>query len=833
MLHGRESLVRLIGKRRRTFSSPLARHLRPQNPSGTPLEYKKSSATSRPFPSSVEEESPPPKQGDEIDGTEWVSCPVCGRSIHGTGYGVNSHLDTCLARGMKRKLTQSTLLQFKFCPRSKSESSLGDLENDKEKARKRASPKESDPSNSPSLSRYGLTGISERTPCASDSPYHSLSSSKICTDASLEGLEIVDAVISKVEDPLYSDMFPQNVKTQMPKLGICGPGDANSVITLETFIVGRRFHGNAELWQGASIFILRDPQNPKDKHAIKVLSADFDGRVLGYLPRELAKYLSPLIDNHHIKCEGSVTSLPRHPYDVIPIQLVCQMAENGDMKSDDCQILKSLWESVLLAIEYGKANPPSMTKYQQNFCLMIEDVMNHYAYLFTDKEKSFLGAFNSLSDNGQRLFIRLYNRKGPWFRTSNISYPEISDPLQAVEELQLAGYLYLFNSYEDPFTYDMKEVLDLLNVYEIREILKQEPPKKVINCTRRQELINVLYSAYENGTCPLLPKVVFERVGTCVRISSAADILLWRVQRLFFLNGEQDLSSFLLVDLGLIKFPDYTCNVSHQIFAGRDDLLEYEEAIEVAQVTDEYLDENNMDMVMRCIDISDSQIRTSLTEDTRSSIPDSPPTFFSCFSASWVYSKVLTLGISVFEREHRYEDAIRLLKGLLNRITHDNRRGYWTLRLSVDLEHIGRLNESLSVAEEGILDSWVRAGSKLALQRRVLRLGKPPRHWKMPSYTDSVKRKIKEVNIPGRPLVCETGTKNLFYGYDGELCEVEKLALQYYAGEGGGWLGVHSESGIWMTLFGILMWDVIFSNIPDVFRSRFQFYTFADSSTRP
>ena len=77
------------------------------------------------------------------------------------------------------------------------------------------------------------------------------------------------------------------------------------------------------------------------------------------------------------------------------------------------------------------------------------------------------------------------------------------------------------------------------------------------------------------------------------------------------------------------------------------------QAIEVAQVTDEYLDENNMDMVMRCIDISDSQIRTSLTEDTRSSIPDSPPTFFSCFSASWVYSKVLTLGISVFEREHR------------------------------------------------------------------------------------------------------------------------------------------------------------------------------------
>lgn len=63
-----------------------------QNPSGTPLEYKRSAAKRRPFPSSVEEEAPPPKQGDEIHGADWVSCPVCGNSIRGTDYNVNSHL---------------------------------------------------------------------------------------------------------------------------------------------------------------------------------------------------------------------------------------------------------------------------------------------------------------------------------------------------------------------------------------------------------------------------------------------------------------------------------------------------------------------------------------------------------------------------------------------------------------------------------------------------------------------------------------------------------------------------------------------------------------------
>lgn len=49
------------------------------------------------------------------------------------------------------------------------------------------------------------------------------------------------------------------------------------------------------------------------------------------------------------------------------------------------------------------------------------------------------------------------------------------------------------------------------------------------------------------------------------------------MQRLFFLNGDQDLSSFLLVEFGVVKFPEYACNISHRIFQERSDLLEYEE----------------------------------------------------------------------------------------------------------------------------------------------------------------------------------------------------------------------------------------------------------------
>jgi Fanconi-associated nuclease 1 len=86
-----------------------------------------------------------------------------------------------------------------------------------------------------------------------------------------------------------------------------------------------------------------------------------------------------------------------------------------------------------------------------------------------------------------------------------------------------------------------------------------------------------------------------------------------------------------------------------------------------------------------------------------------------------------------------------LLKRLLFNFTCDGRRGNWTLRLSIDLEHMGCPNESLLVAEDGLLDPGVRAGSRIALQRRVLRLGKPPRRWKAPSFSSFIKRKIREV----------------------------------------------------------------------------------------
>jgi len=81
-------------------------------------------------------------------------------------------------------------------------------------------------------------------------------------------------------------------------------------------------------------------------------------------------------------------------------------------------------------------------------------------------------------------------------------------------------------------------------------------------------------------------------------------------------------------------------------------------------------------------------------------------------------------------------------------------------------------------------------------------------------------------------LNSRVGEKSYFYGYDDELCSVEELALQYYAGMAGegesGWVGLHTESRVWTSMWGLLFWDILFSltpgasRVPHVFQTPFQ-----------
>ncbi|XP_021765063.1 fanconi-associated nuclease 1 homolog [Chenopodium quinoa] len=822
MLRGRESLKRIIGKRRR-FLPNLSRILSSSSSSSSnSLKVENDekfiindSAITKAESKKIDDDSEAVTSGNEF-----VICPVCSIQIRSDDRSVNSHLDMCLVRSTKRKLSQSTLLQFSFCSKLKDNKCVDEGVLAETNVIQDSEPMKNDISQLASISNDKATCAISQCEISGPDDGTSLKSSLALDSISQQedSLNIVDDSINDMVDTYSVDL--ESGASNFDMEGILSE---LSGMVFKTCIVGRKYVDAAEIVSGASIYFLRDPTNIKDPNAIKVVSPDSgSGTVLGFLPRELAQYMSPLIDKYQINFKGAITSVPKNSLDIVPIEMMCLNTPScNEVAKDDIPMLNSSCINIFRLMKSGEICPQSPIKYQQNFRLMIEEALRGNLCLFTDAEKLFLDSFSSMSDDSQRLFVRLYTRKGPWFRISSLTYPEILDYQQAVNELSEASYVCSFGYKSEIIDNVLEELLHILTVNELCEILKVLKKDFKVGL-RKKELIESLHSSYKDGLCPLLPSLLIDRTSTCVRISSFAESLLWRVQRLFFLDGEQDLSAFLLVDLRILKYPEYKCTISHPVFFARSDLLAYEEAIEVAQIMDQSLDEGNSKLVLQCIEIAELQLSNYIRIKDQSLPLESKAPFLQCFSAAWVNSKIVLLGVSFHEQERRYQDAIKLLKLLLNSCASDGRRGYWTLRLSVDLEHMGCIEESLCVAEDGILDPWVRAGSRMALQRRVIRLGKPPRRWKVPGYAASVKRKITEVHIQGRPLNGKVGMKSRFYGEDGEQCGVEELALQFYAGEGGGWQGVHTESGIWLTIYGLLMWDVIFSDVPNTFRTKFQ-----------
>ena len=78
--------------------------------------------------------------------------------------------------------------------------------------------------------------------------------------------------------------------------------------------------------------------------------------------------------------------------------------------------------------------------------------------------------------------------------------------------------------------------------------------------------------------------------GPCLMLELPMCSFINRVQRLFFLNEAQNLSSFLIADLGVAKYPSYAVTRSRSVFTARQDLLDYEQALQHAAELDNALE---------------------------------------------------------------------------------------------------------------------------------------------------------------------------------------------------------------------------------------------------
>jgi VRR-NUC domain/Fanconi-associated nuclease 1, TPR domain len=188
-------------------------------------------------------------------------------------------------------------------------------------------------------------------------------------------------------------------------------------------------------------------------------------------------------------------------------------------------------------------------------------------------------------------------------------------------------------------------------------------------------------------------------------------------------------------------------------------------------------------------------------------------------SAGSVLARAVWHAVDYCERQRQYARACALLTSLLLALCYSpQRRGKWHDRLATNLAHLRRANASLAAAEAGLADTWTRMGPRIALQRRVARLARPPRRYKTPSFLSLSLRVAEQRRVevtraaPAKSdNASNVGQRVTYIGADGAPCSVEQVALEHYCRAPSSWQGVHSEGAVVRTLFGVLLFDQVFA----------------------
>lgn len=240
------------------------------------------------------------------------------------------------------------------------------------------------------------------------------------------------------------------------------------------------------------------------------------------------------------------------------------------------------------------AQPPlSHPYYLRSFLVVLQALLENEEdmKLFDDQEKGIITKFYELSASGQKLYVRLFQRKLTWIKMSKLEYEEIaSDLTPVVEELKDSGFLQTESELQE-----LSDVLELLSAPELKALAKTF--HLVSPGGQKQQLVDAFHKlARQRSVCtwgntqPGIRAVILKRAkdlaGRSLRVCKGPRAVFSRILLLFSLTdsmedeeaacgGQGQLSTVLLVNLGRMEFPQYTISRKTQIFRDREDLIRW------------------------------------------------------------------------------------------------------------------------------------------------------------------------------------------------------------------------------------------------------------------
>ncbi|XP_010881996.2 fanconi-associated nuclease 1 [Esox lucius] len=496
-----------------------------------------------------------------------------------------------------------------------------------------------------------------------------------------------------------------------------------------------------------------------------------------------------------------------------------------------------------------------LSYYLRNFLTVLEAVLENEddCMLFNPEDLSAIHKFKCLSVPGQKLYVRLFQRKLKWLQVNKLVYPEISTELGPVtRELVEGGFLQTETDLQE-----LGEVLDLLPAPELRSLAKtfhlggsgtqkQQLAEGLLKLSRQRSMFT--RAPGHNSIGAVILRRAKQLAGSCVRLQRPPRAVFSRVLLLFSLTdgleeeestagGQGQLYTILLVNSGRLSFPSYTVQRAAKLFQDREDLIRYEGAMRSLQEVVVAMQTGHWDDAVELYTAAKTTWK-ELRQTVNFSHQENLPVFLRCFTTGWAYTRILSRGVEILQRLHRYQEAVDELRSLLAQSFYcPDSRGRWWDRLALNLQqHLKLPEQAISSIRDGLSDPLVRTGHRLSLHQRACRMKESPslrKYCPLLSELPTVHvNDVTHVTIRGQLFPHEGGKgKNVFLlpaegreegGGSMVMCSVEELSLAHYRRQGYN-QGIHGEGSTFSTLFGLLLWDIIFmKGIPDVFRNPYQ-----------
>ena len=204
--------------------------------------------------------------------------------------------------------------------------------------------------------------------------------------------------------------------------------------------------------------------------------------------------------------------------------------------------------------------PPHRYYYLHNFQRALAWVSDRYADLLDEDDCRFLAEFAALPQASQALMVRMLMRRGPWFRSSRLTYDEIPAVAAAAGPLEALGWL----DARAPMSLD--ELFALLTKPELCRAFSSHAAARP--GARKADMLEALRAELPDarpfgGWAPDSLEAVWR-----VMVSDRCE----RLRLMFFGNLHQDWSEFVLADLGVFQYETVPFDAASRAFQTRADV---------------------------------------------------------------------------------------------------------------------------------------------------------------------------------------------------------------------------------------------------------------------